>query len=635
MNSAKSSFAAVAAQVLPCIVSINATVVIDADPEQFGPFLFQSPRKMEREVLGSGVILTSSGLVVTNDHVIEPTNKPAERITVITSDEEQYDAEIVIRDPLHDLAIIRIRTSDKEDINDFDVSEFEEDTAPRERDQRGDKAKSKDSSGFSLGARAAKTNHLGRFTRRDNQEQNKKKGDKEKKLKPMPDNGFPYIRCGRAELCKVGDLVLAIGNNLAPFKKKFLEKFYEKTVRTHLFISKKKYVVLTCGALLNINGELIGINESIATSTGGNVGVGVPWKLNVFGMAYPFSMPFDSFISASQVLNLNKQNNNNDNNNNKIEIVILLAHKHRPKMGKITNDVHNKSPGFTAGLKVNDIITKVNDVLIDDVNTFYLFVAGADPNKVLTYHVLRPNASHKSIGNFFQRKQTNEKRLFDKEDFKELSDYFRNREKTHTSHQINVTVQPIPAPEKRPLEIKDRMNPFYGATVAELSPSLNADFGLDFAMQGVIVYEVDTDLQAYRLGFRPGDIILGYDNGTKKMSVRALEDVEKIGDTMQFRKSCRIWYQRVFVASSILQALEQRVFFLFLLLTQEHVCGFIAHSSKLNNLKRNQKKNNFLHFSFVLWCFGEVLVHKFLIYGAMSKLTFLFEIAKLFLFLTR
>jgi len=143
-----------------------------------------------------------------------------------------------------------------------------------------------------------------------------------------------------------------------------------------------------------------------------------------------------------------------------------------------------------------------------------------------------------------QKKKSKKGNRFDKEDSKELIEYFQTRDDTHTLLQITVTVQVIPPPQKRPLEIKDRMNPFYGATVAELSPSLNADFGFDFALQGVIVYEVDTDLQAHRLGFLPGDIILGYDNGTKKISVKTLEDVEKIGDTIHFRKNCRIWFQR-------------------------------------------------------------------------------------------
>ena len=63
-------------KVSPTIVSIYTKVTIETTPaEIFGPFMFQEPRKIEREALGSGVIIDSRGLIVTNDHVIDKSEK--------------------------------------------------------------------------------------------------------------------------------------------------------------------------------------------------------------------------------------------------------------------------------------------------------------------------------------------------------------------------------------------------------------------------------------------------------------------------------------------------------------------------------------------------------------------------------
>ena len=54
---------------------------------------------------GSGVIITSDGDIVTNNHVIEGASK----ITVTTSDQQEYDAELVGTDPITDIAVLKIK----------------------------------------------------------------------------------------------------------------------------------------------------------------------------------------------------------------------------------------------------------------------------------------------------------------------------------------------------------------------------------------------------------------------------------------------------------------------------------------------------------------------------------------------
>ena len=54
---------------------------------------------------GSGVIITSDGYIVTNNHVIEGASK----ITVTTSDQQEYDAKLVGTDPITDIAVLKIK----------------------------------------------------------------------------------------------------------------------------------------------------------------------------------------------------------------------------------------------------------------------------------------------------------------------------------------------------------------------------------------------------------------------------------------------------------------------------------------------------------------------------------------------
>jgi len=78
--------------------------VIDIDPFD----IFRRPQSMRREQdIGSGFIISADGMVVTNKHVVDTSGK----YKVITHDGKKYDATNIYRDPLNDVAIVKIQAS--------------------------------------------------------------------------------------------------------------------------------------------------------------------------------------------------------------------------------------------------------------------------------------------------------------------------------------------------------------------------------------------------------------------------------------------------------------------------------------------------------------------------------------------
>ena len=112
-KSVPASFADLAESVSRSVVNIQTskTVTGAAMPRAFEEFFFGGPfggKMPERTVpsLGSGFVISASGYIVTNNHVIEEVDS----IEVAFSDGTTVEAEIVGRDPKTDIALIRVET---------------------------------------------------------------------------------------------------------------------------------------------------------------------------------------------------------------------------------------------------------------------------------------------------------------------------------------------------------------------------------------------------------------------------------------------------------------------------------------------------------------------------------------------
>ena len=112
------SFAPVVREAAPAVVNVYASRTVQSRP--VSPFFddpffrrffgepgqdLGRPRERVQSSLGSGVIVSADGIIVTNNHVIAE----ADAVRVALSDRREFDAEIVLKDERTDLAILRVR----------------------------------------------------------------------------------------------------------------------------------------------------------------------------------------------------------------------------------------------------------------------------------------------------------------------------------------------------------------------------------------------------------------------------------------------------------------------------------------------------------------------------------------------
>jgi serine protease Do len=237
-------FVQAAAAVSPAVVHIKTTFStassegsgspMDMMEELFGGGRGRA-RRSPRAASGSGVILTPDGYIVTNNHVVDNASK----IQVILSDRRKVEAKVIGRDPNTDLALIKV------DASDLPVVKM----GNSDNVQVGEWVLAV---GFPLdlqttvtaGIVSAKARSIGILGREQQQ--------------PTEEEYEEYQRTGK---------VPERGGNPA----------IESYIQTDAAINPGN----SGGALVNANGELIGINSAIASQTGTNEGYGFAIPVNL------------------------------------------------------------------------------------------------------------------------------------------------------------------------------------------------------------------------------------------------------------------------------------------------------------------------------------------------------------------
>ncbi len=300
------SIADVAAKALPSVVSVASSRTRKVqNPHSF--FFGGPPSEQRQEGLGSGVILDASGIVVTNNHVVEE----ADEIKVMTQDKREFSAKVLGTDPKSDVAVLKLE------------------------------------------------------------------GDTQ---------GLVPLSFGDSSELRLGDVVLAIGNPFgvgqtvtmgivsAKGRANMGIVDYEDFIQTDAAINPGN----SGGALVNMRGELVGINTAILSRSGGNVGIGFAIPVD---MARPI---VDSLKTNGRVsrgwLGVAIQDIDQD---------IAHAMKLSGTSGVLIADVQANSPGQKGGLQRGDVVTHIDDQTVDSSSTFRNRIAGAGADHAVKLTVLR------------------------------------------------------------------------------------------------------------------------------------------------------------------------------------------------------------------------------------------------------
>ncbi len=115
MSEVKLSFAPVVERAAPAVVNVySRRVVQQRSPFAGDPFFERffgssgAPRERVQNSLGSGVVVSPDGVIVTNNHVIQGMTE----IKVVLNDRREFSAELVLADPQTDLAVLQIETEE-------------------------------------------------------------------------------------------------------------------------------------------------------------------------------------------------------------------------------------------------------------------------------------------------------------------------------------------------------------------------------------------------------------------------------------------------------------------------------------------------------------------------------------------
>jgi serine protease Do len=410
----------IAKAVTPAIVAIQSTQVIkqQQSPMTMDPFFrqffgdmlpqFNIPKEQRQHALGSGVIVSSDGYIVTNNHVVAK----ATEIQVSLSDKRTFKGKIVGADPQTDVAVIKIEAS-----------------------------------------------------------------------------GLPVVPFGDSNLLKVGDTVLAFGN---PFGQWFtvtrgivsalgrsgmgIEGF-ENFIQTDAAINPGN----SGGALVNVRGQVVGINTAILS---GNSGPGGEGGSVGIGFAIPSSMAkhvMEDLIKTGKVtrgyMGITIRS---------LDDGLAKQFKVPDTGGALVEDVAAGSPAEKAGIKSGDVIRKLNGQQIDDFGQLTALITNLNPGAEATLDILRDGQP--------------------------------------------LTIKAALGERPKDLGVraggpgKVQEGTLRGITVQGLTPEIREQFGMPSNLTGVVISEIDPNSPAAQQGLQPGDVI----EGINRQPVRTVADFNRL-----------------------------------------------------------------------------------------------------------
>lgn len=359
-------------------------------------------REFRQEGLGSGVIVSSDGYIITNNHVVQE----ADEIRVVTMDKKEYTAKLIGRDEKTDVAVVKIEA-----------------------------------------------------------------------------DNLSFARLGDSDKIRVGQIVMAIGN---PFSQELQHTVTEGIIsakgRANIGLSDYEDFIQTTaainpgnsgGALVNLRGELIGINTAIVSRSGGFNGIGFAIPIKMAG--HIMNMLIEKGYVLRGYLGVGIQPVSE-------EMAQYLGLK--DTYGALISNVEKGLPADKAGVKAEDIVLEMDGVKVKDHTDFRLRIAERAPGDRVKLKV------------------------------------FRN------GKTLDINVELAERPGDRPAnQLSEKETEKLGIKVANLTTETARRYGFEDE-QGVVVVEVKQGSSAWRKGMREGDLITSINRKT----ITGVSDYERVMD---------------------------------------------------------------------------------------------------------
>ncbi|CAN5508395.1 DegQ family serine endoprotease [soil metagenome] len=305
---------------------------------------------------------------------------------------------------------------------------------------------------------------------------------------------LPFLNLGNSDNVRIGDIVLAIGNPLGIGQTVTAGIISAKGRRTGLSDGSFEDFLQTDapinrgnsgGALINLNGELIGINSQIVSEQGGgNIGIG-------------FSIPSNMAKSVMEQLLKDGKVHRGMLGVGIQPLTEALAEKFNVKdtNGVLINDVKKESAAEKAGIKRDDVVIAINGEKVEDPNILRNRVASTLPGTEIKVTVLRDGKEQELTAKLDELKVEGVKPDNSNEDDNNDSD------NSNENGKLGLSLQPLTSQTARQLN---------------LPPDTT----------GVVVTDVDPNGVAAETGIGHGDVILEIN----RQSVTSLEDVKSVLD---------------------------------------------------------------------------------------------------------
>ncbi len=309
------SYRDAAKKAMPAVVNIFTSSKTASNPHQqfmddplFRHFFGDQEEEEEDpsdNSLGSGVIVSDQGLILTNNHVISS----ADAIEVALADGRKLSAEVVGTDPESDLALLKIEATN-----------------------------------------------------------------------------LPSITFAKTDELDVGDIVLAIGN---PFGvgQTITQGIVSALGRNHLGINTYENFIQTDasinpgnsgGALIDISGNLVGINSAIYSRNGGSMGIGFAIPISIAKQVME-QIAVEGVVTRGWV-GVEAQNLNTE----------LAESFGLPSInGALIAGIIPNSPAERAGLRAGDVLIAINDKPVINSATMLNLIAVLKPNKRANLKIIR------------------------------------------------------------------------------------------------------------------------------------------------------------------------------------------------------------------------------------------------------